>query len=462
MLELMTKKDLGKHANTMAKSLSLIHYRNQLYAPVDCLTGEINPFGTAKETAWDTLSQNDIRLLAASMFNIMFANDSELRAFHFMTVQSAQEEPNTIDHVLVKTPEGMMLLDDTGKLQEPDGSFVANTLKPTLNQGSDKDHVFRTIVDWVGTKDEAESLLRHLATALAPGWSAVKYVLLLGEGRNGKGVLLGMLTRLFGSENISMVPRQEMTKRSPMVLELNGKLMNLVMDGPLEYVKDSGTEKTLVAGEPASIKDLYKSAPVTVQTTALFVEALNREPLARDKSAALQKRIVRFRFDRVFPLNISFQENMWSDRMVGALLALLIDYYVQKEDVATALQVTNASHDLQMEYMLHNSLGLQFLKHRYELDPSYTMVGCLLEDLAEELKDWLAQTNDKNPWDLASLMGVLQPLVSTERKSRRIDGRVRKVRVVVEYRTETQQYLDSLEGERVDETDFEDIELVGE
>ena len=253
-----------------------------------------------------------------------------------------------------------------------------------------------------------------------------------------------MLNRLFGDSNISSVPRQEIAKRSPMVIDLNGKLINMVYDGAMEYIKDSGPEKTLTAGEPASIKDLYVSAPVKVQTNALFVEALNKEPLSRDKSSALQKRLARFYFDKVFPMDKEFEARMWGDEIMGAFLALLIDYYVQPHEMAVKLSLTEASQELQLEHMYQNSHGLQFLKTMFD-EGQLPAVGDELEEVGKKFMAW-QKISSGTSWELPEVTQQLATLFSVERKSKRSGGAVKKIKVVTGFKPDTQRYLDSLEG----------------
>lgn len=445
MLQLKSKAALAQEATTLATSFRLVYYRNNLYAPVHYITQEPNPDGDPEETHWEVLTQHEIQRLAAAEFRTMFSSDSELRAFYFMTTQASEGIYHSVDSLLVKTGQGLRVLDGQGMLQVPGGSFAANTLQPTLNSDDGlKKEVFDTMVSWLDSEEEAVSLLHHLATVLAPGWSAVKYVLLIGEGRNGKGVLIGMLNRLFGESNISSVPRQEIAKRSPMVIDLNGKLINMVYDGAMEYIKDSGPEKTLTAGEPASIKDLYVSAPVKVQTNALFVEALNKEPLSRDKSSALQKRLARFYFDKVFPIDKAFEGRMWSDEIMGAFLALLIEYYVQPHEMAVKLALTEASQELQLEHMYQNSHGLQFLKTMFD-EGQMPEDGDELEEVGKKFMAWQKVTSG-SAWELPDVTQQLATLFTVERKSKRSGGTVKKIKVVTGFKPDTQRYLDSLEG----------------
>lgn len=451
-----TMNELVQDAQSLARSFHLVHYRGNLYVPLHFETGEVHVTGTPEETLWEAIGQAEIRELAAQQYSTMFTSDTQLRNFHFMVSQAAQQEKEIINTVMVKTDDGLMVLNSEGGLVPPDGSFVANTLLPKLvTDEAEQQAVFDVIVNWLGSEEEAVSLLHHFATVLAPGWSAAKYVLLLGEGRNGKGVLLRMLERLFGRNNMSQVPRQEIAARSPMTITLNGKLINLVFDGPMEYVKDSGTEKTLTVGEPAFIKDLYTSTPVLVQTNALFVEALNKEPLSRDKSPALQKRLARFHFNKVFERDREFELHMWSERTMGAFLGLLINHYVQEHEASEKLALTETSKELQLEHMLHNSLVLQFLKQLWlDGNGSLSVIGEELDALASRFISWRQTQGDKSNWDLAEAAELLKQALITEPKSKRIGSKVGKVRVITDYRTDTERFVDSLEG-GFDEAAFE-------
>jgi hypothetical protein len=334
ILQLKTKKELAEDAHKLAGSLNLVRYRNVTYIPADYETREIAVPPAPGREIWLPINRDRVRLLARDMFDTLFATDGELSSFDFMVAQNAEYIEDPVQTLLVRTPTGLQELGPDGTLAEPSGSFVPNTLRPMLNTEADtKEKTFAVIAEWLDSEEEAHALLRHLATSLAPGWSAVKYVLLLGEGRNGKSLLLRMLQAVMGKENASSVTRQQISEMSPVVTDLNGKLLNLVFDGQATYLKDSGAEKTLIAGEPFPIRRLYESTPTTVQTSALFVEGLQHEPKSKDKSPALQKRLVRFHFPNVYPMDRAFEKLMLSEERLGAFLSLLIDHFVKEEDL---------------------------------------------------------------------------------------------------------------------------------
>lgn len=454
MLELKTKKELSQHSHTLARSFELVRHLSTTYVPVDYLTGEFDPAPDPEATVWMPLSREDIMLWAREQFDILFGSDGELAAFDFMVAQNSRLHRAKPKSLLVRTDEGLKELRQDGVLHDASGAFVPNTLVPTLNEEkASKDFVFETLAGWLNDENEAHALLRHIATALAPGWTPVKYVLLLGEGRNGKGLLLKMIESLFGRHNISSVSRQDMADQSPVVCELNGKLVNIIYDGKAEYVKDSGTEKTLVAGEPVAIRRLYESTPTTVQTNALFIEALNHEPKTRDKSLALQKRLVRFQFPNVYSMDRDFERTMLSEANLGAFLSLLIDHYVLEHDIAKALAPTTKSMELQLEHMFINSLGLQYLKYleNYGTTGTRELIGQTMAELTTGFQQWRLKENDLTSWPEPDVTALFQPILNTDRQSKRIDGQPRKVRVVTSFKDEAKAFIETLKGEEEDE-----------
>jgi hypothetical protein len=460
VLELKTKKELASEAFKLSQGHELVRYRNVTYMPVDY---ETRAHGPAQDrTIWLPLNRDKVRMLAATQFDTLFSTDGELSSFDFMVAQTANQIDKTITSLLVQTGEGLKELGEDGALVPATGEFRPNTLTPVLNEDvAEKDRVFSVVAGWLDSEEEAHSLLSHLATCLAPGWSAVKYVLLLGEGRNGKSLLMKMLHKVIGMENVSSVTRQAIAEQSPVVTELNGKLLNLVYDGQATYLKDSGAEKTLIAGEPFPIRMLYQSTPTIVQTSGLFVEGLQREPKTGDKSTALQKRLVRYQFPNVYALDHRFEKRMLTQESLGAFLSLLIDHYVHEDEVAERLAPTQKALELQLEAMFVNSIGLQFLKYLQESDVlgAGSILGSPLTDMVAKFQSWRLKENDLGTWAEPDVLALFAPLLHSDRKSVRIGEKVQKVRVATAFKDEAAAFIESLEGTE-DEADDDVAALV--
>lgn len=450
---LKTTRERSQEAVTLATSFSLVRHNHVTYIPTDFETGDDSVTPAPERTVWKPMSLTTVQRKALAQFDTLFNTVAEEASFYYMVAQASMQHTEPANSLLVRTQDGLKELRSDGQLHEPTGQFVPNYLPVMLNEDpDDKAELMDVLTEWLSSEEEAVALLRHLATCLAPDWSAVKYVLLLGDGRNGKSVLMGMLQSLFGWENCSHVTRQDISKSSPVVTEVLGKLVNIVYDGVAEYLKDSGNEKSLIAGEPVAIRMLYSSQPTMVHTNALFIEGLNKEPKSSDKSSALQSRIIRFWFPNTYKDDLLFKERMHSDRMVGALLSLLLDNYVRKQDKAVMLAPTATSLALQLEHMHANSLALQFVSHVEHTDPlgADSLIGQDFAKLYAAFQSWRIKEGDLSTWSEPDVHELFRPTLVTDRRSKRVDGKPRKVRVVTAFKPETTAYLASLKGDDVD------------
>ena len=453
-LELNSKNQLASAARVLAHSWELVQHGTTTYIPANWLTEEVGPCNP-EDRIWFPLSRIDKRRLANRESNILFATDSELTNFDLMLRQYAHEDESEASHLLVRTTEGLKALDSDGQLVKPFGAFCPNFIKPLLNYDpDDKAAVFAVLQGWLNSEEEAHSLLCHLSTALSPGWSAVKYLLLIGDGRNGKSVLLSMLSDLFGAANVSHVTRQQMAERLPVCTELNDKLLNIIFDGEMSYIKDSSMEKTLIAGEPGFVRLLYENGNTKVQTNALFLEALNHEPKTRDKSSALQKRLSRFWFPNTYPMDTAFEKHMRSEKMLGAFLALLIDHFVKECELASKLKQTSGAVTLQVEQNLLNSPLHQFIAYLVAQDTKYleqlVRGNTPMDPLVNSFMAWRTQEGFSE-FSSADVKRMFKEAFITDWKSTRVNGKVVKLQRLVEGKPEIKQLLEQLKGDDTDE-----------
>jgi putative DNA primase/helicase len=439
---------LTQEAETLATSFQLVEFREALYMPVDVETGAHDVTPPVDRLAWRPLSVAQLQDKAREQFNTMFKSERDAASFYYMVRQPAIKHDQPVTRLLVRTKNGLKCLDEDGQLHDPDGTFVPNLLVPVLNEDpAIKAELMKILVDWVGHEEQAIALLRHLATALAPGWSSIRYVLLIGEGRNGKSTLMKMLVGVFGSDSCSSVTRQDISDKSVGIFDLNGKLLNVVMDGQATYLKDSGTEKSLVAGEPVAVRKLYQSTMSTVQTTALFVEGLNREPKSSDKSSALQTRIIRFLFENVFEDDLEFEERMLSEEYLGAFLSLLIDNYVKRSEKAVMLAPTKVSKMLQIEHEVRNSLALQFLIQVESIDPlgASSLLDTPIDDVVARFKSWRIKENDLAVWSDPDVRALLRGAFILDRRSLRVGNKVLKQPVIGKFTNSAAMLLESMQ-----------------
>lgn len=455
-MPLSTKKKDALEADALAlgSAFSTHKYHGVLYIPEDYEQGWTGSIPAPGRRTWQPYQGEDLRVLCAQLFDTLFANDKQFVDFTYMVEQCATRVTDEPKSLLVRTSTGLRELGDDGVLAEPGDGFVPNTLPVPINESqADQLEMFTILTDWLGgSEEEAHSLLHHLATALAPHWSAVKYVLFLGAGRNGKSLMLSMLQKIFGKENCSNVSRQEMAEGKTTVTALNGKLLNIVFDGLAEYVKDSGNEKSLTAGEPISIRRLYRSDATVVQTNALFVEALNTEPKSSDKSIALQQRLVRFHFPNQYEEDSVFFERMTSDRYCGALLALLIEHYVPMKDRQLLIgKPTSTQLELRFEHVMSNNPVAEYLAHVFETDilGPVGLLGKNTDEMYQEFQAHRILAGDTYAWDKIRMGKMFAEfLVFSPVRQQRVDGVRTNYRTVTEFTARGLDFIHYLTGIR--------------
>lgn len=236
------------------------------------------------------------------------------------------------------------------------------------------------------------------------------------------------------------------------MFDLNGKLLNLVYDGSAEFIKDSGREKSLIVGERVKKRKNYRDEQSAVHTSALFIESLNLEPRTSDKSSALQARMVRFRFPNKYVTDDGFFEHMCSERMLGALLSLLLDHYVLQSEKSVKLAPTAKSRKMQLEYMVDNSIALQFVVHLEEtgaLGAEDELVGMWFDDLVSRFSSWRTSLLDMSVYDRGDMNSLFGPYVETKRGSKRPTPKQNGVSMqrIVKLKPDTLDLLDFLKEE---------------
>ncbi len=117
-----------------------------------------------------------------------------------------------------------------------------------------------------------------------------KFMLMEGEGSNGKSVACALMTALAGEGNVSNVPLEAFGERFKLIQTL-GKLVNIAAEvGDLNKVAE-GHLKAFTAGDRMMFEQ--KNKPVfSAQPTARLVLATNNRPRFSDKSEGLWRRLI--------------------------------------------------------------------------------------------------------------------------------------------------------------------------
>lgn len=126
-----------------------------------------------------------------------------------------------------------------------------------------------------------------------------KFLLMVGEGANGKSVACAVLTALLGPANVSNVPLEGFGQRFQL-MQTVGKLANIAAEvGELDKVGE-GHLKAFTAGDRMQFERKYRD-PLELTPTARLVLATNNLPRFSDRTNGLWRRLLLMPFRVTIP-----------------------------------------------------------------------------------------------------------------------------------------------------------------
>lgn len=156
-------------------------------------------------------------------------------------------------------------------------------------------------VDYVmsGDRDRIAILQEWAGYLLTPTNDLQKFLVLEGEGQNGKTVYFAAIRAMLGEENISNVPLENFGGQFDLESTL-GKAANISGDtDELDRVSE-GALKKFTGGDTMQF-DRKNIKQISARPTAKLMCAWNKRPHFRDRSKGLWRRMVLIPFDRVIP-----------------------------------------------------------------------------------------------------------------------------------------------------------------
>lgn len=116
-----------------------------------------------------------------------------------------------------------------------------------------------------------------------------KAFMFIGEGSNGKSVLINVIIALLGKENVSNISLQEITSDGFSRAHLYGRMANLFADIPDKALKETGIFKMLTGGDRMYANVKFKEG-FEFTNIAKMIFSCNRLPMAFDDTNAFYRR----------------------------------------------------------------------------------------------------------------------------------------------------------------------------
>ena len=147
-------------------------------------------------------------------------------------------------------------------------------------------------------EEKALLLLQLIGYTLLPTTRFEKFVILVGNGANGKSVFLEVLAALLGNDSIAGVAPNKLDNAFQRAY-LHGKLANIVTEIAQGAVINDAALKAITSGELSTAEHKYRP-PFTFRPYATCWFATNHMPHTRDFSDALFRRACLLTFNQTF------------------------------------------------------------------------------------------------------------------------------------------------------------------
>jgi P4 family phage/plasmid primase-like protien len=158
-------------------------------------------------------------------------------------------------------------------------------------------------------QDKSTAVLEAFGYTLMNHCRYEKFFICVGNGSNGKSVLLNVLRHVLSAENHCSIQPSKFGK-SFSVAQLDGHLANIVSELPAKSVLPDDMVKIMASGEGVQVEHKNKD-PFTLESIATTWVAANALPHSADVSDALFRRAVVLEFNNMFsPSDASHDINL--------------------------------------------------------------------------------------------------------------------------------------------------------
>lgn len=177
--------------------------------------------------------------------------------------------------------------------------FSSSCLAAVYNPFAQSKRLTDFLASSVRDDDKIAMLQEWFGYCITNDTSYQKFMLMVGEGANGKSVVCAMLTALLGGDNVSHVPLESFGSTFGLVGTL-GKLANIAAEiGDLDRVAE-GHLKAFTAGDRMEFNRKHKSSVYAVPTARLMLSTNNR-PRFADRSNGIWRRLLLLNMNHKVP-----------------------------------------------------------------------------------------------------------------------------------------------------------------
>jgi len=245
-----------------------------------------------------SLAREELRMILGKAYNGMLVSKvlNKLMADTYI-------EPNHFfknDYpYLLPVANGLLNLKTLELLDFDSDKIFFTKLNIKYVEGSKCPNILKHFNDAFENESDVILLQEAIGNCLIKKYTYQKAVMMVGSGRNGKGVTLDLLSRLLGAQNTSAVTLEQLEKDQYSLSELHGKLANIGGDLNKTSLNHTGTFKTATGGDLLTAPRKFLT-PMYFINYAKFFFACNELPMIEDTSRGFWDRWLYFDFPYTF------------------------------------------------------------------------------------------------------------------------------------------------------------------
>lgn len=247
-----------------------------------------------------------------------------------------------------------------------------------------------------GDTDKLEYFKLWMLYCFMPTYQYQKLLILYGTGRNGKSVLMNLLSAMIGTSNCSYESISDIAKENGYsVIHLKDKLVNISMELSTKET-ETDTIKRLTGGDIISCRQIYKER-IHFRNTARLIISTNSLPRVANLDKAFLGRMEIIEFTKSFVNNPDTELDQKLIKEIPGIFNLLIENRTKifREDGSIRLQMPESLKGTIKKLSSNLHSVTEFVSENCELivlDPTKSDRMIPMKNLYTAYADWCKES----------------------------------------------------------------------
>jgi len=315
-------------------------------------------------------------------------------------------EINIADSVFDRHDDDLVINCKSGELHLSDGAWTLKPARresymtvqlPVAHDAAADAPRFRQFLSEIFSSDtdaeqKAQTVLEMMGYSMLRSCAFERFVILIGEGANGKSVLLKVLTALLGHSNVSAVCPSQFENPFQRA-HMHGKLANIVSELRENGELEDATLKAVVSGEIISAEHKFQ-APFDFRPYCTCWFGTNHMPQTRDFSDAIYRRAVILTFNQKFQ-DAACDPHL-SDKLIAELPGIFNMVLEALEHAIAQQAITDppSSIEAKKHWRMESDQAAQFVEECCALSNDYESAS---HDVYAGYQQWAKETGSLRP-----------------------------------------------------------------